>query len=295
KKCILFFLVIMASASLKAQEKEMKLINYNVLHGFNNDSTLENRFIGWAKKQNADIFTFQELNGFTPDRLEELAEKYGHPYAVINTGVTHPIAITSRYPIVMVQHVTTNMWHSYLYGNINGVHVFVTHLSPFEVKRRRADIERILAHVRLLPSADKVLIAGDFNALAAADSTHYGEKLTTAMQKSEGRLEPKSGLPIVKGRTIYRNNMDNGKIDYTVTNKMTEAGFYDSFYLKNKAFKHSVPTEAHKAEGAILRRIDYVWVNESLAKTVISSDVIHEEDTNQLSDHYPVTLTFKLK
>ena len=273
----------------------MKLINYNVLHGFNNDSTLENRFIHWAKEQKADVFTFQELNGFTQDRLEELAEKYGHPYAILNTGVTHPIGITSRYPIVMVQQVTTNMWHSYLYGNINGVHVFVTHLSPFEVKRRRADIDRILAHVRLLPPNEKVLIAGDFNALAAADSVHYGEKLAAAMRKSEGRLEPKSGLPIVKGKTIYRNNMDNGTIDYTVTNKMLAAGFYDSFYLRNKAFKPSAPTEAHRGKDAILRRIDYIWVNGPLSENVTAADIIHNEDTNRLSDHYPVTVTFKLK
>lgn len=294
-RCMLFFLIIMAPAALKAQQGEMKLINYNVLHGFNSDSTLENRFIHWAKKQDADIFTFQELNGFTQDRLEELAEKYGHPYAILNTGVTHPIGITSRYPIVMVQQVTTNMWHSYLYGNINGVHVFVTHLSPFEVQKRRADTDRILAHVGLLPAHDKVLIAGDFNALAAADSVHYGEKLAVAMRKSEGRLEPKSGLPIVKGKTIYRNNMDNGAIDYTVTNKMLAAGFYDSFYLKNKTFKPSAPTEAHRGAETILRRIDYIWVNGELSKNVTAADVIHSEETKQLSDHYPVTVTFKLK
>lgn len=294
-RCLLFFLIIMVPGALKAQQGEMKLINYNVLHGFNSDSTLENRFIRWARQQDADIFTFQELNGFTQDRLEELAEKYGHPYAILNTGVTHPIGITSRYPIVMVQQVTTNMWHSYLYGNINGVHVFVTHLSPFEVQRRRADTDRILAHVRLLPTSDKVLIAGDFNALAAADSAHYGEKLAVAMRKSEGRLEPKSGLPIVKGKTIYRNNMDNGAIDYTVTNKMLAAGFYDSFYLRNKTFKPSAPTEAHRGAETILRRIDYIWVNGNLSKNVTAADVVHNEETKQLSDHYPVTVTFKLK
>lgn len=294
-RLILFLVLAVLPVALKAQQETIRLINYNVLHGFNSDSTLENRFIHWAKKQDADIFAFQELNGFTQDRLEELAEKYGHPYAILNTGVTHPIGITSRYPIVMVQQVTTNMWHSYLYGNINGVHVFVTHLSPFEVKRRRADIDRILAHIRLLPANDKVLVAGDFNALAAVDSTHYGEKLATAMRKSEGRLEPKSGLPIVKGKTIYRNNMDDGNIDYTVTNKMLAAGFYDSFYLKNKTFKPSAPTEAHRGKDAILRRIDYIWVNGPLSKNIKATDVIHDDETKQLSDHYPVTITFQLK
>lgn len=295
-RIILLLLIIACFKNGEAQKGDagMKFVSYNVLHGFNRDSVLENKFVKWAIGQAADVFIFQELNGFNQDSLEELGKKYGHLYAVINTGVTHPIGITSRYPIVMVQHVTTNMWHSYLYGNINGVHVFVTHLSPFEVKSRRADVDRILAHARLLPEQERIIIAGDFNALAAVDSLHYGQRLVASMLKSEGRLEPKSGLPIVKGKTIYRNNMDNNWIDYTVTGKMIDAGFKDAFYLTNNVFKHSVPGESHQGKDAILRRIDYIWVNSVVADAVQAADIIQDDTTKQLSDHYPVYINFKL-
>lgn len=291
---ILLLVCVMHMAS-KAQSEtgEMKFVSYNVLHGFNSDTNLVNRYVKWIRKLDPDVVAYQELNGYTQDSLEELAKRYGHNYAVINTGVTHPIGLTSRYPIVMVQNVTTNMWHSYLYGNVNGVHVFVTHLSPFEVNSRRADIDRVLAHGRLLPANEKIIIAGDFNSLASADSAHYGEKLAASMRKSEGRLEPKSGLPIVKGKTIYRNNMDNGNIDYSVTGKMLRAGFKDAFYLTNGTFKHSVPTEAHRGKNAIVRRIDYIWVNNAMATTVRIADIIHDAETKTLSDHYPVFISCK--
>jgi exodeoxyribonuclease-3 len=289
-KNVLLFLFL----SLGVQAQQLKIINYNVLHGFENDSTLENKFLGWAKSQDADVFAFQELNGFTADRLEALAEKYGHPYAIINEDVTHPIGITSKYPIVMVQQVTKNTWHSYLYANIKGVHFFVTHLSPFEVKRRRNDLDRILAHTALLPKKEPILVMGDFNALAERDAPNYSDKLLQTMLKSEGRLEPKSGLPIVKGKTIYRNNLNEGKLDFTVTDKMLHAGFKDSYYIKNKIFKHSVPGKSFQTPFSFLRRIDYIWVNGPAAKKTLAADIIHDEVTDNLSDHYPVTLTIKL-
>jgi len=295
KKIFLVVVLVISSSAIHAQSSKgpMKFISYNVLHGFNNDSALEQRYVDWIAKEDPDVIAYQELNGYTQDSLEKLGKRYGHPYAILNTGVTHPIGITSRYPIVMVQQVTTNMWHSYLYGNINGIHFFVTHLSPFEVDIRRADIDRILAHAKLIPANEKIVIAGDFNALAAVDSAQYGQPLLTALLKTEGKLQPKSGLPIVKFKTIYYNNLDNGRLDYTVTNRMIQAGFKDAFYLANTEYKHSAPTKGHTAEHGRMIRIDYIWVNQAMAAQIKSADIVQNEQTNQLSDHYPVYITWE--
>lgn len=291
---LLFLLLIACSASYSQQRKPaMKFISYNVLHGFDNDRALVQRYVDWIVKENPDVIAYQELNGFTQDSLENLGKRYGHPYAILNTDVTHPIGLTSRYPIVMVQQVTINMWHSYLYGNINGVHFFVTHLSPFEVGVRRADMDRILAHAKLINAKEKIVIAGDFNALSAVDSTHYGQSLLTAMLKTDKKLQPKSGTAIVKFKTIHYDNLDNGQLDYTVTNKMLQAGFKDSYYLANTQFKHSAPTKDHAAEHGRKIRIDYIWVNKAMAAHIKSSDVLQDEQTNQISDHYPVYITWK--
>jgi exodeoxyribonuclease III len=294
-KTVFFCFLIGLFSTADAQQTlgTLKVLDYNVLHGFNNDSVLTARYVEWVKKAAPDVIAYEELNGYTQDSLEELAKRYGHPYAVINTGVTHPIGLTSKYPIVMVQHVTTNMWHSYLYGNIKGIHFFVTHLSPFEVQLRRNDIDRVLAHAKLIPANEKIVISGDFNAMAARDSAYLDKTLLEEMRKSEGRLEPKSGLPIVKGKTIYRSNLDNGQIDYTVTNRMLAAGFKDAFYLTNKKFKYSAPTRGYAAKEWKQHRIDYIWVNDAMAKTVKTVDIIQDQETDKLSDHYPVVMTFK--
>jgi exodeoxyribonuclease-3 len=295
KKTSLLIVLLLTCYAIHAQQKNgvMKFISYNVLHGFNNDKVLEQRYIDWISKENPDVIAYQELNGYTQDSLEKLGKKYGHPYAILNTGVTHPLGITSRYPIVMVQQVTTNMWHSYLYGNINGIHFFVTHLSPFEVDVRRADIDRILAHAKLIPTNEKIVIAGDFNALAAVDSANYGESLRTALLKTDGKLQPKSGTAILKFKTIYYNNLDNGQLDYTVTNRMLQAGFKDTYYLTNTRYQHSSPTKEHSAEHGRKIRIDYIWVNQAMAGQIKSAGILQNEQTNQLSDHYPVYITWK--
>lgn len=290
---VIVFLVSFSAIYAQRTNQPMKFISYNVLHGFNNDSALEKRYVDWIAKENPDVIAYQELNGFSQDSLEKLAKRYGHQYAILNTGVTHPIGITSRYPIVMVQQVTNNMWHSYLYGNINGIHFFVTHLSPFEVDSRRADIDRILAHAKLIPAKEKIVIAGDFNALAVIDSVNYGQPLLTNLLKTDGKLQPKSGTAIVKFKTIYYNNLDNGKLDFTVTNRMLQAGFKDAYYLTNMEYKHSAPTKGYAAEHGRQIRIDYIWVNKAMAAQINSADIIQNEQTHQLSDHYPIYITWK--
>lgn len=275
------------------QQSGRKFISYNVLHGLNGDSALTDRFVHWVRQEDPDIIAYQELNGYDEDALEKLAARYKHPYVAINTGVTHPIALSSKFPIVLVHKKTTNFWHSYLYANIEGVHVFVTHLSPFDVQSRRNDMEVILAHAALLPRDEPVIIAGDLNALAASDSAMYGEDLLKRMLKSEGRLEPKSGLPIVKGKTIYRHNLNNGRIDYTVTDKLVAAGFLDSYTLKNSGFSNSVPTKGHASKNSVLRRIDYIWVNQAMADLLTGAAIIKTSATDNLSDHYPVQILYR--
>ena len=262
-----------------AQQSSRKFISYNVLHGLNGDSALTDRFVDWVKQEDPDIIAYQELNGYDEDALEKLAARYKHPYVAINTGVTHPIALSSKFPIVLVHKKTTNFWHSYLYANIEGVHVFVTHLSPFDVQSRRNDME--------------VIIAGDLNALAASDSAMYGEDLLKRMLKSEGRLEPKSGLPIVKGKTIYRHKLNTRRIDYTVTDKLLAAGFLDSYTLKNSGFSNSVPTKGHASKNSVLRRIDYIWVNQAMADLLTGAAIIKTSATDNLSDHYPVQILYR--
>lgn len=288
---VIIFGSIVSVFGQRPDDHSMRFMSYNVLHGFENDSSKMSEYVGWVKKINPDVIAYQELNNFTQDKLSALAKRYGHNYAVISDkDVTHPLGLTSKYPIVMVKKVIDDMWHSYLYGVVNNVHIFVTHLSPFEKDFRLHDIEIILAHARLLPESDQIIIAGDFNSLAAIDSMHYGKEVLKHLRLLEGRKEPKSGLPIVKYKTIFRKNLNDGQIDYSVTNRMLEEGFTDAYYSRNHEFKQSAPSKKYESPNSYPHRIDYIWVNKSGASTLSYSDIIQNDETDVLSDHYPVII-----
>ena len=298
KITIALTLIIILSAFNAFSQKELKILSYNVKHGFEGDSAITSQYIQWIKNISPDIALYQEMNGFTQKKLTDLSKAYGHNYSVIMNkeaghDVTHPLAITSKYPIKNVQMFLDSMWHGYVHAQVQGIDLFVTHLAPFTLKDRQKDLTRIIADANSLPKNSKVLIAGDFNSLSRVDAAMYDDVLLTSMRKIEGRLEPKSGTPIVKNRIIYRNNLNNGQIDYSVTDMMTEAGFIDSYYFLNKNFKNSVPAKAYQKKSSKLRRIDFVWVNPNLSKSLIKADIIHDKYTDFISDHYPTLITLK--
>lgn len=292
--------LLFSSRIVIAQQSELKVLSYNALHGFSADREIVNKYINWLKKADPDLVLYQEMNGYSDEMMRNLSGRSGHKYyAIMNVengyDVTHPLAISSKYPLEDVKMVLDNMWHGYIYAKVNGIHVFVTHLAPFTLKDRQRDLTKILTHARSLPRNEGTIIAGDFNSLSEQDSNKYDNKLLSSMRRIEGRLEPKSGTPIVKNRIIYRNNLDNGNIDYSVMRLLSDAGYSDSFYLKNTSFKHSVPTAANMKKSSKLRRIDYIWVNPVLAEKIVEADIIHDDITGQISDHYPVFVRIQLK
>ena len=299
-KWLILLILFSATSLINAQKKtEFTVLNYNALHGFQNDTLLKQQYINWVKDMQPDVVAYQEMNGFSQNAIGELADSYGHPYAVImnqefGVPVTHPLAITSKYPILNVERVLDNMWHGYLYAHINGIHMIVTHLAPFTLKDRQEDIRKIMAQIDLFPKKDKILLMGDFNALSPEDSDMYGEELLNAMKNTEGQYIAKSKSPILRNRTIYRRNLNNGEVDYSVIQTILASGFKDSFYLKNIKFKNSVPTKGYTRSNSKLRRIDYIFVEEELAGNVISADILQDEMTSELSDHYPVLVKFDL-
>lgn len=293
----ILFVFMLASLNTSAQKKEFKVLSYNALHGFSGDKAIQSQYIKWVKQLDPDVILYQEMNEFTERMIKDFAQMYGHTYsAIINReighDVTHPLALSSKYPIEEIERVSERMWHSYIYAKIQGVNMFVTHLAPFTLIDRKKDVKRMLDHAKTFPENEPVLIAGDFNALSAVDSNKYGDVLLTSMRRIEGRLEPKSGTPIVKNKIIYRNNLDNGEIDYSVAKLVSDAGYTDAFYHLNKNFKNSVPTKRFHKKSSKLRRIDYIWLNPTLTEKLIYADIIHDETTHHISDHYPVFVKF---
>ena len=270
---------LLGTGRISAQNT-FKILSYNVLKGLQQDSLIHKEYFQWVREISPDIVAYQEMNGFTQASLEKFAAKYGHPYAIQSKLEGFPVALSSRYPIVNVQRVVDNMWHSYIYANINKIHVFVIHFSPFNYLKRQQEVRNVLAHIALLPQNEKILIMGDFNSMSSDDAMAYNDGMVKAMQKREAA-------------EAHIRNLNNGKIDYTVTDAIKQAGFKDTYWLTNKKFKHSIPTKKYGSANG--KRIDFMWANPLIARQVTSSTIIHDKTTDHISDHYPVLVTFDFK
>jgi len=283
KKLVLIVYVVvavMASLNFASAQSDFKVLSYNVLRGFQQDSLIHREYFQWVNEIDPDIVAYQEMNEFTQRGLEDFAAQYGHPYAIQSKLEGYPVALSSKYPIVNVQKVVDNMWHSYLYASINNIHVFVIHFSPFDYKKRQAEMRNVLAHAATLPQHEKILIMGDFNSLSETDAVHYGGEMVEGMRQREKEQN-------------HIRNLNNDEIDYTVMNQLEKAGYKDTFWLTNEAFKPSIPTE--KYGSANFRRIDFLWANGPIAEKVKSADIIHDESTDRMSDHYPILVIFDLE
>lgn len=261
--------------------KTLTYLSYNILYGFNNDSTIKDQYINWVKPLDPDFVAYQETNKFTQKKLEEFAARYNHHYAILAKEPGFPVALTSKYPIVNVQKVLDNMWHGYIYAQILDYHFFIIHLSPFSYQKRQNEIRQIIAHAKSLPANAKVILSGDFNALTEIDKAEYSSQaFVETMLNSEKEH-------------AHIRNLNNGLPDYSVLGQMTEAGYLDVFHEKNGKFKFSIPTKKYGKPNSQPKRIDFIWVTPNMKNQLQSCDIIHDADTDVMSDHYPVIMKFK--
>jgi exodeoxyribonuclease-3 len=79
----------------------------------------------------------------------------------------------------------------------------------------------------------------------------------------------------------------------TVTGEMENAGYKDILLKFHKDFQHTIPTTRYKSRYS--KRIDFVYVNPKLEKAARSAEIIRDNVTDNISDHYPVFVTFNLK
>ena len=271
--------LLLISNSSFAQQK-VKILSYSVLYGLK-DSVNTESYKQFVKRLDPDIVATQEMNGWTQKTLEELARTYDHPYALQSKEEGFPVSLSSKTPLINFKKVTENMWHAYIYAKVKGLHIFVIHFSPFNYKKRLEEVANILAQVKELPQDEPILIMGDFNSLSRADQAHYGEEVLAGMKKSEVQH-------------AHIRNLNNGQIDYSVLGKLEEAGFKDSYYLTHKEFTGSVPTfkdgngKIKDANTGAPKRIDFLWCNSTAAKYVTKSEVVKDELSHYISDHYPV-------
>lgn len=283
--------IILSTSSALAlldDAKQLKIISYNVYNGMKLDeSEGKQKYIDWAKAQDADIIAWQEMNFFTREKLEKFAASYGHKYAVLlkespEDAAFFPVAITSKYPIVNVNKVVDNLWHGALYADIGNYHFVVTHMNPFWTAKRIDEINLIIDSIKYSRDPKgKWIIAGDLNSFSPADKSDY-DKSTLLEDIKEKQ----------KKRPILENLVD-GKLSYTVQQNLLDAGFIDALKIKHKEFVATAPTKVFYDQASVPLRYDYIYVSPPLKNNVIDVQVIKDDFTDKYSDHYPVQMIIK--
>ncbi len=264
-------------------------MNYNIWNGFNwgEDTERQELFVEYMADQDVDVLALQELNTFNGKDLRKLANSYGHEYSAILKFWGYPVGITSKYPIQVQKRKFFGFWHGFLHVKIQDVHYIVVHLSPEESAYRMKEVEWIIDYVeRKIGANDSVIILGDFNSHASTDE----DSLLSRPQV----LENYQNRDI--GRDETEQNLYNNYFDFRVIDRLIESGYQDASYIGNPqiANQWTFPTVALSGEDEPLlgERIDYQMVSASLANSVIQAEIIRDEYTMQLSDHYPVKITY---
>jgi len=284
----LIILLLLFSNEISMAQQTLKILNYNVYEGFQNDSLQKETFKAWVKTFDADIITFQELNGFTHNALEDLGHSYGHPYAVLQKEQGYPVGITSKYPITDIEKRSDDFTLGYVYARILDYHLFVIHLNPFQYTKRYTQVNSILAQAARIPKKEKIMIMGDFNSASPVDS--FVMDIPERLRHAAGYEKSRTGE--------YDDNyiLNEGKFDYSVISSVHAAGFFDAFYLKNRIYASTYSSEKYSSRNGPFGRdirIDYIWLNKTLRDRCIRFDVIKDEVTHSLSDHYPLFMELK--
>lgn len=247
--------------------EQMRLISYNIQEGMkvDKDNNFDN-FVAWVTAQAPDLFAIEETNNLTQLQLEALAKRWGHDYAVICKETGYPVALTSKYPIELVNRMLTGapLHHGALHLKVRGINIVVLHLYPFGTYPngtgpagsgeafRVQEMEYILEKtIQQYPKEQDWLMMGDFNSYSPLDDAAYQGK----------------GLA------------------YDVHNKVLASGYWDTLRQMHDYFISSTQGGA--------ARIDYIYGSKSILRDITHAGIIRDAFTSMASDHLPCLLEFR--
>ncbi|WP_114752566.1 endonuclease/exonuclease/phosphatase family protein [Pleomorphovibrio marinus] len=282
-----------------AQTEPLKVITYNIWNGFDwgKDQEREAAMVQWLQEQDADVIGFQELNDFTPEKLQSLAQEWGHPYSILLKEEGYPIGITSKTPLEMKTKMIGGMWHGMLHAKTREVDFLVVHLSPQDWEFRRREARIICDYLQeaiLLPGQEKYMVLGDFNAHspydASFDANNPQARRLSIVADSLSKAE--------KGEEAFIN-LRNKRIDYSAMSTFLSLPLIDVVQMKvaetnRKSFPTPLATRDMPASEAAIyqQRLDYILVSPYFEDRCSYAEIINYGEPEKLSDHFPVIAAF---
>lgn len=249
--------------------QSLKVMSYNVLVGLDS-SERRNAFIRYMNQESPDVLALQELNRINPKELRQMAGAYGHSYSVLLKRTGYPVGISSRYPIEIIRRLRAGFHHGALHVRIGDIDYIVVHFSPVSENKRIKEAEGIMDYIKdieLFPGG-KVIVLGDFNARSLFDFDEYAGISGTELPENESLPENLQCLG-----TFY------------------QAGFTDA-YADRHAGESNISTfpTSGKGEG---ERIDFILASPALSASLTHSEILRNDRTELISDHFPVSAEFR--
>ena len=291
KKIIPIVILLFSIGKTYAQKDSLKVMTYNIWNGFEWGKAIDRKanLINWVVSKAPDVLALQELNGYTQEKLEEDALKWGHSYALILKENGYSVGLTSKSPIKLKDKVRDGMWHGLLHCSTYGIDFFVVHLSPSDQSFRKKEANIIRDKV-VTSKNNNYIVLGDFNAHSPFD----GDCLKNNTQLLKKYLDGDN-----KPRNKFKNTLNNS-YDYSVISVFLSIPSIDiSQIFIDRKKRYSFPTPAligkylnKEQVNDFNERIDYIFVSPNLAKSCINTVIYNTKPTHYLSDHFPVEAIF---
>lgn len=283
---MLFLTFPFKSIGQVSDSASIRIISYNIWNGFEKNSIRKNIFIQWMKEQDPEIVALEELVGLTEKDLADLGAAYGHPYAAILKEEGYPVGVTSKQPIEVISRQLEGFWHGTIHVQTYGLDLLVVHFSPFEWKYRLEEARSITEYIRS-NKLGHCLVMGDFNAFSPFDAEEVETHVDLKNEMIEWDKEQKE----------YKN-MRGNDFDYSVLSEFYAQGFDDPFRKFVPATGCTTFPTANlygwqwgdsrlKQKG---QRIDYILLSPALAPHCTGATIYNSQETDPISDHYPVSI-----
>jgi exodeoxyribonuclease III len=251
----------------------VRVASYNLWNGA---SDTYFRLVDFVKEKKFDVLCLQEINDWQNEdfaRLKDFADRAGYTtYQYGNSNSEYKLATLTTLPVTTQTVHEEGFWHCVVETHVRvgemEVAIFNLDLDPWKEEPRLREIEKLLKKVD--PNKPAIL-TGDFNSLSRQDN--YPPEFAEQLQQ--------------KG--IYKYGQT--ELEFGVTDRLATAGFVD-VAAQLQHLTPTVPT-AYSPGGTpeFPARIDCAYVSSDLVPMVQGLDVVKDDATDKISDHYPIVLT----
>ncbi len=248
---------------------KMKVLYLNLYEGVRERERFE-RIISFINEEDPDIVVLVELEGWMDgeDRKVDLfLERTGFSFFSFNKG---NVALFSKKPLLKTIGIRHGVMKVYLTENFSFI---VAHLNHRDEESRLEEVKDILENTNFDESS---ILIGDLNSLSPLDN--YEEEQL-----------------IKHFKTINLKKFGVEKLRFDVQKKIIDFGLIDTVKRFSSSFEYSVPTKFNKDPNhAAKLRLDYLYVTPNLMSKLKYSKIIRTEETEMLSDHFPIVAEFDL-